>query len=212
MLAELLGRGTQQVIGQAQNSATQNIQKIDDAVAQLGQFVNTKKAEIETNVQQKLAEAQQWFKTQLAQINASRVGLESDKVAKRYEALRAREDFTNNIKYQAAMQQAEWDNYAKQQLANVKGSASGFNFGDYTPETLMGTQQTMANIPVINGRPVQGPGLGWNGDYARFGSQGQFAGIQSGTPLSMLNRGGKNLVQLPNGLFYDPETGQITQS
>lgn len=149
---ELLGRGTAQQMGATTNLAAENRNKIASAVSQLNDFVDTTKAQIDKDAQLKLDQAKQWFTDQINQINTSRATLESDKAAKRYDALRSRQDFVNQIEAQRQNYALALDSWRQQQEYTMGNQASAYQLLDTAP-TALKTQTTtgLAGIPRVGG-------------------------------------------------------------
>lgn len=107
---ELLGRSTSGTIGSATETAAKNVQTIKNNLMKLQDYVTNQKATIQKEVDSKVQEAKLWFTTKVNEINANRALAESEKAAKRYEALTQRYAYINDLK------SAQYD--YQQKLAN----------------------------------------------------------------------------------------------
>jgi hypothetical protein len=140
---ELLGRSTNQNFNQVSNNAQDNLQKIADSKKQLVDFVSTQKALIDKQVKDKTDQAQQWFQDQLNQINSNRAMLESDKAAKRYDALQQRQNFVNQLADQEYTYRLNLSTWQQQQLNSMQQTAQQYTTPQITADKLI--QQALAN-------------------------------------------------------------------
>lgn len=148
---ELLSRSTQQNMGGINQTAQNNVQKIQESGRQLADFVTKQKTNISQQVKDKTQEVQQWFQDQLASINTNRAMLESDKASKRYELLQNRQNFFNQLNAQQAQYNMALENFVKEQSASLadvgsQTNAYGVPITDASSVTQYGTQG-MLNIP-----------------------------------------------------------------
>jgi hypothetical protein len=198
---ELLGRSTQGQIGNITNTSTENLQKIADAGRALKDFVSTAKINIDKQVTQKVDEAKQWFRDKLAEINSSKAMLESDKASKRYEALRARADFVNNIKAQDWNYKVQLKNWYDQTAATLTSQAKEYEVADTTPtiNNILSGTNTWANTGVPRTNQKTTPQISMN-----YG-QDQYAG--GFVPVGKYG----NYIKLNNGLWVDTSGRRVTE-
>lgn len=138
---ELLGRSTQQQFGNVQNALTQNLQKLDQARRDLQTFVADKTTEVAKNVDLQVQQINKWYQDQLNSIAASKTGLESDKAAKRYDALKAREDFIREIQNRAIDYTQQLNVWKQQQDYANSQAMSGYGYQNVTPDNLIAQAQ-----------------------------------------------------------------------
>lgn len=151
---ELLSRSTQQNMGGINQTAENNLQKIQESGRQLADFVTKQKTSIAQQVKDKTQEIQQWFQDQLASINTNRAMLEADKASKRYELLQNRQNFFNQLNAQQAQYNMALDNFIKEQSASLadignKTNSYGVPITDASNIAQMYTNGAL-NVPRIN--------------------------------------------------------------
>jgi len=177
---ELLSRSTQQQFGNVTQNASENMQKIMDAGRSLTDFVTTSKASIDKQVKDKVSQAQQWFNDQLNQVNANRVMAESDKAAKRYEALTTRQTFINNLQTTAYNYKAQLASWYQQTAATLQTQAKDYTVPNVTTDQLVSqAAQGIAATPRAgtSNTPTVGAASGGYipsailGKYVRYGNQ-----------------------------------------
>lgn len=183
---ELLGRATQRNIGDVQSAATENKARISEARVELGNFVEKKFIEIDQSIKNKTAEIEQWFRNKINEIESNKAILESDKAGRKIEALRAREDFANQIRLAAAQQQLELNTWRQQNESAFAAQAASTEIPNLGPEGLLGVN-------------LQAPQAGLSVSGATTPTRG-------GTLIN------QRFQQQPDGTFLDTATGKIVSA
>jgi len=135
----LLGRETAKQFGNITNTASANAQKVKDFKTNLDKTVFTAEQSIKKAITQKKQEVQDWFETQLASINTNRYMTEADKANKRYQALRDKQAFANNVETQASERINQLATWTQQQATNWAAQLAGVNTGGADISSLLNT-------------------------------------------------------------------------
>ena len=202
--AELLGRATTRQIGETTRTAGENINQISLAKQKLNEFTDRTISEIDQDTELKKQQADQWLKDRLNEIAASRAGLESDKAAKRYEALRARQDFINQLEMQRQGYMMELDTWRQQQEFSMAQKAGGYQLANVSPAGITsGAQQFQATAPRAE-EPRYSFGTTSSGQQY-FAPQ---SGIYQQNSLLKGRTPGVNYIE-ENGLVINPTTREV---
>lgn len=209
---ELLGRSTSQAFNSADQMATQNLQKIQSAWTQLDDFVSKQKANIDTQVNNKVLEAQQWFRDRINDINVAKAQTEADKAAKRYEALQQRQsmisDITNTAQ-QYGNQISSWADSTKQSLAQ---QAQQYGIAATPASNLQQLQAAfIQNIPKEMTPAAYASGGSTGGlQGAQYGGSGNNYSIFSPAAQQLFQSANpdiKKMLQQGNNITYSPTSG-----
>ena len=194
---ELLGRSTQQGIGNVTQQAAENINKIKTAWKNLDDFVEQNKLKVAKDVESKRQEVINWFNSAIGQINANRQMLEGEKAQKRYEVLQGRTNFLNEIKRQEWEFGQQLESWKQSRQADLASQAKGYTIDPITGEIIMNMEQDMVtNAPREQGVVSTGPVLRTPSGVQVMGEDGRYGGSL-------------RYQTLPTGEIVDKYTGQV---